>query len=32
MIKELTDADEIYFLIKKGDECDFYSTEKDSIK
>ncbi|CAD8145563.1 unnamed protein product [Paramecium pentaurelia] len=32
IIKELTDSDEIYFLIKRNDEWDFYSTEKDSIK
>lgn len=32
MIKELTDSDEIYFLIKRNEEWDFYSTEKDSIK
>ncbi|CAD8159906.1 unnamed protein product [Paramecium pentaurelia] len=32
LIKELTDSDDIYFLIKRNEEWDFYSTEKDSIK
>ncbi|CAK69783.1 unnamed protein product (macronuclear) [Paramecium tetraurelia] len=32
LIKELTDSEEIYFLIKRNEEWDFYSTEKDSIK